>query len=90
MEFIDKYLKTVDQAELYAALDAAGLLIEGIIEDTPDYSIDEIGPLYTIDDVLLDGYHCNVRFLREPTADELAALDPISIPAPANPRRKWL
>ena len=90
MDPIDIFLKCTDQQELYAILEAAGLLSNGYLVSPLEYGIDDIGSLYTADDVLLDGYHCNIRFLREPTEQELLALEPVTIPKPNSPRRIWL
>ena len=86
---VDKYLKCNNQTELYSSLDAAGMMMFGQPAINTEYAIYEIGDLYA-GDTLLDGYHCNIRFLREPTEAELLALDPITIPEPNNPLRVWL
>ena len=90
MEPIDIFLKCTDEEELFSYLESAGFALNGLIFVSQEYCIDVIGDLYTIDDVLLDGYHCNIRFLREPTEQELLELEPITIPTPNSPRRIWL
>lgn len=95
---IDKYLRTNDQAELYAIFDSLGWFSEEIlITSTHDYAIDEIGVINNVDDTdpenpiitPVPGYHCNIRFMRDLTEQETTALDPITIPAPNTPNRVW-
>lgn len=95
---INKYLKAADQAELYAIFETLGWFSgETLLTSTHDYAIDEIGIITEIDNTdpenpiatPLSGHHCNIRFMRELTAEEETALAEIEIPAPATPHRVW-
>lgn len=97
--FTDLYLRATDQAELDAALAAAGLL------NDPRIAIDRIGQdpvrvigmnppangeeLPTPITQTIPGYHCNVRVPGALTDEQAAILAPVTIPPPNNPMRVW-
>jgi hypothetical protein len=92
---IDLYLRASDQAEMDAALSAAGLIIDG--EVAPSVCIDRIGPFdrtagYDENDRPIfehyADYHANVRLLADIGDD--AALADILIARPHRPVRIWL
>ena len=98
MTMTDIYLRGADRAAIDAALVAAGLIdaegmrAEGVV-------LSRIGAVYRatgeIDEdgapimAAVEGYHANLRLLRDPTEDELAALEAVTIAPPAVPYRVW-
>lgn len=82
---MDLYLKAADEAEMNAALIAAGLAYEedGVIQPAPFVSLDVIGP---IPDAA--GWHVNVRSY-DLTEEQLAELQSVIIVPPQQPFRVW-
>lgn len=96
---VDIYLRAPDRATMDAALDAAGLVGEEgrPVDDSvllsriplltrPTGAIDANG-LPVLAEV--EGYHANLRLLRDATDDERAALEAVTIETPAAPYRVW-
>ena len=94
---MDLYLKAADEAEMNAALVAAGL---AYVEDdalipAPYVSLDVIGPIvkwdYSVDppvEIDYPEWHVNVRTY-DLTEEQLAALEPVMIIPPEQPYRVW-
>lgn len=94
---MDLYLKAADEAEMNAALIAAGLAYEedGVIQPAPFVSLDVIGPIvkwdYSVEPPVPIEYpewHVNVRSY-DLTEDQLAELDGLIITPPEQPFRVW-
>jgi len=72
------YLKTDNEAAMMAALDAAGLVVDGIVQVCGKADVYVIGTMYAGDPENpqpLPGFHANVR---TDDADILAKLEPLS------------
>jgi len=72
------YLKTDNEAAMMAALDAAGLVVDGIVQVCGKADVYVIGTMYDGDPENpqpLPGFHANVR---TDDADILAKLEPLS------------
>lgn len=91
---IDLYLMTATEAEMLAALVAAGVTDEDGFP-VAGVSLDHIGPFSRVtgydkanEAIIVDypGYHTNLR--GNFTDEQLAALEPISV-QPAAPHRVW-
>ena len=91
---IDLYLMTATEAEMLAALVAAGVTDEDGFP-VAGVSLDHIGPFSRVtgydkanEAIIVDypGYHTNLR--GDFTDEQLAALAPISV-QPAAPHRVW-
>ena len=91
---IDLYLMTATEAEMLAALVAAGVIDEDGFPIT-GMSVDHIGPFSRVtpydeadEPIIVDypGWHTNLR--GDFTDEQLAALAPISV-QPAAPHRVW-
>lgn len=83
---IDLYLRAGTEAQLDTVLAGlTGALIDriGIIRLVTGY----VGMEATYE--TLPGYHANVRLMSEPTPEQLADLDGVTIAPPANPFRVW-
>jgi hypothetical protein len=80
----DLYLKTLTEADMDAALVAAGV-IDDEGNPTPDFSVDQIGP-FTRDDVDYPDWHTNLRGSFD--EEQLALLTPLTVD-PAVPYRVW-
>lgn len=94
---MDLYLKAADEAEMNAALIAAGLAYEedGTLHPAPYVSLDVIGPIvkwdYSVDppvEIDYPEWHVNVRSY-DLTEEQLAALEPVMIIPPEQPFRVW-
>ncbi len=95
----DFYLRAADRPALDAALAAAGLIDAEGFPATAEVAISRIGvirqPTGDVDGeglpIMEDlpGYHANLRLLRAATEAELAALEAVTLPAPATPYRIW-
>lgn len=92
---IDLYLRASDQAQMDAALSAAGLIVDG--EVAPSVCLDRIGPFdrtvgYDEDDRPIfqryADYHVNVRLLAD--ISDLGCLADVLIIPPLAPFRVWL
>lgn len=68
------YLKTDNEAAMMAALDAAGLIIDGIVQVCGKADVYVIGKMYDGDQPM-PGYHANVRTT---DAEIIAKLEPLS------------
>jgi hypothetical protein len=68
------YLKAESEAAMMAALDAAGLVIDGIVQVCGKADVYVIGTMYDGDQPL-PGYHANVRTT---DAEIIAKLEPLS------------
>ena len=82
---MDLYLKAADEAEMNAALIAAGLVYDedGVLTPAFDVSLDVIGPIPDT-----EGWHVNVRSY-DLTDAQLAELQPVIIVPPEQPYRVW-
>jgi hypothetical protein len=87
---IDKYLVTLTEAEMNAALINAGIAYEddGVLYPAGDVSLDVIGPFskwdYSVEppvEVNYPEWHVNIR-ASSLDDDQLAILDPISVEPP--------
>ena len=80
----DLYLRAPTEADMTAVL-----LAQGIIDDegnpTPDFSVDQIGPI-TLDGVDYPDWHTNLRGTF--TDEQIAALEPMCVYPPV-PYRVW-
>lgn len=96
----DYYLKAETEQTLMAALDAAGLIVEGVVVRASQvHALDIVGVVYeptgnTLTDdegtefpemAPVAGFHANYR-----GEDLPEALVPLAIPAPSSPARVWL
>lgn len=68
------YIKAESEAAMMAALDAAGLIIDGVVQVCGKADVYVIGALYDSDQPL-PGFHANVRTT---DAEILAKLEPLS------------
>lgn len=84
----DYYLRATSEAAMDAALEASGLTVDG--QPTAGVAIDRIG-IISREPVIetLTGWHANVRLLFDPTPEQLAELDAVSIAEPSTPFRVW-
>lgn len=73
----DLYLKADSESAMLAALDKAGLVIDGVVQVCGKADVYVIGTMYSGDEnpVPLPGYHANVR---TDNADVIAALTPLA------------
>lgn len=73
----DLYLKADSESAMMAALDKAGLVIEGVVQVCGKADVYVIGVMYSGDEnpVPLPGYHANVR---TGSADVIEALTPLA------------
>ncbi len=94
----DLYMKAADKKSLEAALKAADLGDASSNPASPMVCLDRIGEINRITGYdangsptieTLPGYHANLRLAFEPTAEQIAALSPVTIPPPPNPYRVW-
>ena len=69
------YLKADSESAMMAALDKAGLVLDGVVQVCGKADVYVIGTMYDADGLALPGYHANVR-----TTDEsvLKTLEPLS------------
>jgi len=69
------YLKADTESAMMAALDKAGLVIDGVVQVCGKADVYVIGTMYDADLVALPGFHANVR-----TTDKtvLKTLEPLS------------
>ena len=88
----DLYLKTLTEADMDAALVAAGV-IDDEGNPTPDFSVDQIGPFtrwdYSVEppvETVYPDWHTNLRGSFD--EDQLALLTPFSVEPPV-PYRVW-
>jgi len=88
----DLYLKTLTEADMDAALVAAGV-IDDEGNPTPDFSVDQIGPFtrwdYSVEppvETVYPDWHTNLRGSFD--EDQLALLTPFSV-EPLVPYRVW-
>lgn len=82
--FFDYWLRGQDEAEVLAALAAAGIAAG----PTHANAYDPIGTIY-VDDAPIAGWHANLR-LRAPMTDhQEAGLASVLIPPPHHPARVW-
>lgn len=68
------YLKAESEAAMMAALDEAGLIIDGIVQACGKADVYVVGTLYDSDQPL-PGFHANVRTT---DAEIIAKLEPLS------------
>ena len=68
------YLKTDSEAAMMAALDAAGLVIDGVVQACGKADVYVVGTIYDSDQPI-PGYHTNVRTTN---AEIIAKLEPLS------------
>lgn len=80
----DLYLKATTEADMNAALLAAGV-IDDEGNPTQDFCVDQIGP-FTRDGVDYTDWHTNLRGSFD--EDQLAVLTPLSVEPPV-PYRVW-
>lgn len=66
------YLKTADEKAMLAALDKAGLVIDGVVQVCGKADVYVIGTMYDADGIALPGFHANVR---TDDIDVIAALE---------------
>ena len=94
---MDLYLKASDEAEMNAALVAAGLAYveDEALHPAPYVSLDVIGPIvkwdYSVEppvEINYPEWHVNVRSY-DLTGEQLAALEPVMIIPPEQPFRVW-
>ena len=96
---MDLYLKAADEAEMNAALIAAGLAYEedGTLHPAPYVSLDVIGPITRVigyderGEPIVQEYpewHVNVRSY-DLTDEQLAEIEPVMIIPPEQPFRVW-
>lgn len=73
----DLYLKADSESAMMAALDKAGLVIDGMVQVCGKADVYVIGTMYSGDEnpVPLPGYHANVR---TDDADVIEALTPLA------------
>ena len=71
----DIYLKADSESAMMAALDKAGLVIDGVVQVCGKADVYVIGTMYDADGIALPGFHANVR-----TTDVsvLKTLEPLS------------
>jgi hypothetical protein len=90
----DLYLKTPTEAEMTAALLAAGVIDDGG-SPAPNFSVDQIGPFTKVigydeagEPIVADypGWHTNLRGTFDD--EQIAALEPLSV-EPTVPHRVW-
>lgn len=69
------YLKAKDEAAMMAAIDKAGLVIDGVVQVCGKADVYVVGVMYDADGLALPGFHANVR-----TTDKtvLSTLEPLS------------
>ena len=68
------YLKAESEADMMAALDAAGLVVDGVVQVCGKADVYVVGIIYDSDQPI-PGYHTNVR---TDDAEILAKLEPLS------------
>jgi len=71
----DLYLKAKDESAMMAALDKAGLVLDGVVQVCGKADVYVIGVMYDADGVALPGFHANVRTT---DASVLSTLEPLS------------
>lgn len=69
------YLKADSESAMMAALDKAGLVIDGVVQVCGIADVYVIGTMYDADGLPLPGYHANVR---TDDAEVIAALTPLA------------
>ena len=73
------YLRTANEAAMLAALDDAGLVVDGVVQVCGRADVYIIGTLYDTTDpeqpVAIPGFHANVR---TDDAEVIAKLEPLS------------
>jgi hypothetical protein len=71
------YLKAESESAMLAALDKAGLVIDGVVQVCGKADVYVIGAMYSGDENLvpLPGYHANVR---TDNAEVIAKLEPLT------------
>lgn len=79
---IDIYLKTTTRAALVKKLVAANMMADDLLAE--GVFLDEIGEIEGV-----TGYHANLRVMSDLTDEQMDALKPIEIAAPATPIRLW-
>ncbi len=96
---VDIYLRAADRETIDAALAAAKLTNGEGRPESPDIRWSRIGTISRPTGAFADdgaaimadieGYHVNLRLLRDATDDELGALASVTIAPPATPYRVW-
>jgi len=71
----DLYLKAKDESAMMAALDKAGLVIDGVVQACGIADVYVTGTMYDADGVALPGFYANVRTT---DASVLSTLEPLS------------
>lgn len=69
------YLKADSESAMMAALDKAGLVLDGVVQVCGKADVYVIGTMYDADGVALPGYHANVR---TDNAEVIAKLEPLT------------
>ena len=69
------YLKAENESAMLAALDDAGLVIDGVVQVVGRADVYVIGVMYDADGLALPGYHANVR---TDDAEVIAKLEPLT------------
>ena len=69
------YLKAVSESAMLAALDKAGLVLDGVVQVCGIADVYVIGTMYDADGLPLPGYHVNIR---TDDAAVIAALTPLA------------
>lgn len=69
------YLKADSESAMLAALDKAGLVLDGVVQVCGKADVYVIGVMYDADGLPLPGYHANVRTDNE---EVIAALTPLA------------
>ena len=57
----DLYLKAESEAAMMAALDEAGLVVDGVVQVVGKADVYVIGQMFTTDGIAIPGFHANVR-----------------------------
>ena len=69
------YLKADSESAMLAALDKAGLVLDGVVQVCGKADVYVIGTMYDADGLALPGFHANVRTT---DASVLSTLEPLS------------
>lgn len=70
----DLYLKAVSESAMLAALDKAGLVLDGVVQVCGIADVYVIGVMYDADGLALPGFHANVRTT---DASVITSLEPL-------------
>lgn len=92
---LDLYLRADTGAALDTALTEAGIIDDG--HTVPGACLDRIGAISRVTGYVdgepvietIDGYHANLRLLFDPTPEQLADLNAVTITEPGVPFRVW-